>query len=353
MRALVLPRHGDLDVLELRDDHPHPEAKAGHVVLRVTASSLNYHDIFTIRGMPGIRIPFPVVPGLDVVGEISEIGPDTSSEWSVGDRVMVLPWSPEIPQIGLIGEIYDGGLQEYAVINERLLIRIPDGVTDQQAATLPVAYGTARRMLIGKDAIRPDDRVLILGASGGVGTAAVQIAKALGAHVVAAVGSDEKGDALLALGADRFVNYREHDLARWVAENYGKPNRINSSTGMNVIINFTGGDTWGPTLKSAALGGKILVCGATAGYDPKEDLRYIWSYELQIIGSNGFAREDLVALLDDVAAGRLEPLISDVFPLSEAVEGLRRIRDREIIGKVVIEPWGDASAASGEETSNG
>lgn len=341
MRAVVLPKHGDIDVLEVRDDHPRPEIRPGHVILRVTAASFNYHDIFTVQGMPGIRVPIPIVIGLDVVGRIEEIAEDVVG-WTQGDRVVVLPIStttPDLARKGLIGEMYDGGLQQFALVDARLLVRVPDGVTDPQVATLPVAYATARRMLVGKGAVGPGDRVLVLGASGGVGTASVQIAKSLGAHVIAAVGSAEKGEALLASGADEYLNYHEVDLVTWVTEHHGKPNRFDDSTGMNVIINFTGGETWKPSLKCASLGGRILVCGATAGFDPVEDLRYIWSFELQIIGSNGFTREDLETLLDDVAEGRIVPLISAVLPLSDAVEGLRRVRDREVTGKIVIDPW--------------
>lgn len=339
MRAVVLPAHGDIDVLEIRDDHPDPEVRPGHVVIRVTASSLNYHDLFTIQGMPGITIPLPVVVGIDVVGTIHEIGEGVPEEWSVGDRVVVMPWDPEIPELGLIGEVYDGGLEQYALVDARLLIRLPDTVSDVQAAALPVAYGTAHRMVIGKGAIGPGDKVLVLGASGGVGTASVQLAKGLGAHVVAAVGSAEKGEALRAIGADEILDYREEDIVDWVVRHHGKPSRFRPGTGMDVIVNFTGGDTWLPTLKSAGLGGRILTCGATAGYAPTEDLRYIWSYELQIIGSNGYGRAEIAALLDEVAHGRLDPLVSAVLPLDQAGEGLRRMRDREIIGKVIIDPW--------------
>ncbi|EYT52065.1 zinc-binding dehydrogenase [Leucobacter sp. UCD-THU] len=341
MRAVVLPEHGDIDVLQIRDDRARPAAGPGRVVLRVGASSLNYHDIFTVRGMPGITIPMPVVPGIDVAGRIVEVGEGVAAEWAVGDRVVVMPWLASLPELGLIGEVYDGGLQQYVEVDARLLIRLPDDVSEHLAAALPVAYGTAHRMVIGKGAIRAGDRVLVLGASGGVGVACVQLAKRLGAHVVAAVGSEEKGRALLALGADEVLNYREEDIFAWVVEHHGKPSRFDDRTGMNVVINFTGGDTWRPTLKSTALGGRILTCGATAGYAPEEDLRYIWTYELQVIGSNGYGPEDIVALLADVSEGRLEPCISDVLPLSQTVEGLRRIRDREVIGKILIDPWGD------------
>ncbi|WP_127572173.1 quinone oxidoreductase family protein [Georgenia faecalis] len=334
MRALVLGEHGELDALRLQEDYPRPELVPGHVVLRVTASSFNYHDIFTVAGMPGITLPLPVVIGLDIAGTVEEIADDVDG-WAVGDRVMVHPLTPDG---ALMGEALDGGMAELALVDARQLIRIPDAVSDVQAAALPVAYGTAHRMVVGKGAIHAGDKVLVLGASGGVGTASVVLAKRLGAHVVAAAGTDAKAQALLDLGADEVLNYRTVDFSRWVKEHYGKPSRTSDATGMDVVINFTGGDTWHPTLRSTKLGGRILVCGATAGYDPVEDLRYIWSFELQVIGSNGFQTEDFEALLAMVAAGELDPLVSDVVPLSGAVEGLRKVRDREVLGKIVVTP---------------
>ncbi|WP_228407262.1 quinone oxidoreductase family protein [Leucobacter muris] len=154
MRAVVLPEHGDIDVLQIRDDRARPAAGPGRVVLRVGASSLNYHDIFTVRGMPGITIPMPVVPGIDVAGRIVEVGEGVAAEWAVGDRVVVMPWLASLPELGLIGEVYDGGLQQYVEVDARLLIRLPDDVSEHLAAALPVAYGTAHRMVIGKGAIR-------------------------------------------------------------------------------------------------------------------------------------------------------------------------------------------------------
>ena len=128
------------------------------------------------------------------------------------------------------------------------------------------------------------------------------------------------------------------NFSKWVIENFGKPQRRTYEGGVDVVINFTGGDTWAPTLRCVKRGGKILVCGATAGYDPKEDLRYVWTFELQITGSNSFYDEDLRALLDLIQEGRIKPVIDEVLPLEHAVEGLRRIEDREVFGKVIVAP---------------
>ncbi|MFP1950757.1 zinc-binding alcohol dehydrogenase family protein [Lonsdalea quercina] len=334
MKALVLAQHGDLDQLQIVDTHPRPTPQPGHVVLRVGASSFNYHDVFTVQGMPGITLPLPVVPGLDLAGTISEIGEGVES-WRVGDRVLVNPLKPNV---GLMGEMIDGGMAEYALVDAAQLIALPDRVSFAQAAALPVAYGTAHRMLITHHTVKAGDRVLILGASGGVGSACVVLAKQLGAEVIACAGSDEKGEALRALGADHVVNYRETDFSRWAIATYGKPQRRTYEGGVDVVINFTGGETWRPSLRCLKRGGLLLVCGATAGYDPQEDLRYVWSFELNIKGSNSFYQEDLVTLIDKVARGDIDPLIDRIVPLEQAAEGLRLIRDREVLGKVIVTP---------------
>ncbi|MDI4234014.1 zinc-binding dehydrogenase [Bradyrhizobium sp. Arg237L] len=334
MKALVLRAHGDLDQLQIVTDKPVPQSTAGHVVIRVGASSFNYHDVFTVRGMPGIKVPLPVVIGLDLAGTISAIGNDVTG-WKVGDRVLVNPLKPGV---GLMGEMTDGGMAEYVAADARQLIRLPDAVTFEQAASLPVAYGTAHRMLITHRTIKAGDKVLILGASGGVGTASIILAKLLGAEVIACAGSDEKCARLKALGADHVVNYQTTDFSKWAIARYGKPERRTHEGGVDVVINFTGGDTWLPSLRCLKRGGTLLVCGATAGYDPKEDLRYVWSFELNIRGSNSFYEEDLTALLDLIAAGKIDPLIDRAVPLDQAVEGLAQIRDRTVLGKVVVTP---------------
>jgi alcohol dehydrogenase len=334
MKALVLRQHGGLENLEVVTDHPVPAATDGHVVIRVRASSFNYHDVFTVRGMPGIKVPLPVVVGLDMAGEIAEVGPGVTG-WKVGDRVLVNPLNKSK---GLMGEMLDGGMAEYCLVSADQLVAMPAGVSFDAAAALPVAYGTAHRMLITHDTVKKGDRVIILGASGGVGTGCVILAKHLGAEVIACTSSPEKMEKLKELGADEVLNVKETDFSKWAVEKYGKPQRRSFDGGVDVVINFTGGDTWHPSLRCLKRGGKLLVCGATAGYDPKEDLRYIWSFELNIIGSNSFYDEDLQALMKLIAEGKMTPVIDKVLPLEQAREGLRLIQDREVIGKVVVAP---------------
>jgi NADPH:quinone reductase-like Zn-dependent oxidoreductase len=334
MKALVLRQHGTLDELEVVTDYPRPQVNEGHVVIRVRASSFNYHDVFTVRGMPGIKVPFPVIIGLDMAGEIAEVGPGVTG-WKTGDRVLVNPLNKKK---GLMGEMLDGGMGEYCAVAAEQLIRMPAAVSFEDAASLPVAYGTAHRMMITHNTVKAGDRVLVLGASGGVGTGCVLLGKMLGAEVIACASSESKLARLKAMGADEVVDYTKTDWSKWAVEKYGKPQRRTHEGGVDVVINFTGGDTWVPSLRCLKRGGKLLVCGATAGYDPKEDLRYIWSFELQVIGSNSFYDDNLSALMDLISAGKIKPVIDKVLPLEQAREGLRLIEDREVIGKVVVTP---------------
>jgi alcohol dehydrogenase len=334
MRALVLRQHGGLDDLDVVKDYPTPQPGDGEVVIRVRAAAFNYHDVFTMRGMPGIKVPLPVIIGLDMAGEIAELGAGVE-RWKAGDRVLV---NPVNKKKGLMGEMLDGGMAEYCRVAADQLVAMPAGVSFEDAAALPVAYGTAHRMLITHRTVKAGDKVLVLGASGGVGTGCVLLAKMLGAKVIACASSDEKLARLKALGADEAIDYTKTDWSKWAVEKYGKPQRRSYDGGVDVVVNFTGGDTWVPSLRCLKRGGKLLVCGATAGYDPKEDLRYIWSFELQIVGSNSFYDDDLAALMTLIAAGKIKPVIDKVLPLEQAREGLRLIADREVIGKVVVTP---------------
>ena len=193
-------------------------------------------------------------------------------------------------------------------------------------------------MLITHNTVKKGDKILVLGASGGVGTGCVIIAKLLGAEVIACVSSEKKLHRLKEMGADEVIDHTKVDWSRWAIEKYGKPQRRSYDGGVDVVINFTGGDTWAPSLRCIKRGGKLLVCGATAGHDPKEDLRYVWSFEITIQGSNSFYDEDLRSLMAMIEDGKMKPVIDKVLPLDQAIEGLRLLRDREVVGKVVVEP---------------
>lgn len=337
MRAVCLYEQGDIDKLTLVEDFPDPTAGEGQVVVRVRATSLNYHDVFTCKGMPGIKLPMPMIIGLDIAGEIAEVGPGVTG-WKAGDPVLINPLDPIEPAKGLMGEVIHGGAAELCVCDAIRLIRIPDGVSFAQAASLPVAYGTAHRMMFTNGDMRGGEKVLILGASGGVGSCCVLLSKMIGCEVVACGSTEDKLRALKDWGADHVINYKEKDFVKEVYALYDKPHRRKYTGGVDVAINFTGGDTWVQSFKATKRGGKVLTCGATAGYDPKTDLRYIWTFELKILGSNSWAPSDLETLMKLIAEGRFKPVIDTVLPLAETREGVRQLRDREVIGKIIIEP---------------
>lgn len=337
MKAMVVREHGGPENLLYETDFPDPTPGEGDVILRVKASSLNYHDVFTRRGMPGIKVPMPAIMGLDVAGEIVEVGPGVTG-WAAGDRVLVDPINRV--EGGLMGETVHGGLAELCRARAHQLIRIPDGVSYADAAALPVAYGTALRMMYTNGGVKAGEKVLILGASGGVGICCVQLAKMAGAEVVACAGTDEKGETLKAYGADHIINYRQTDFMKAAWGLYGKPTRrgANAGDGIDVVVNFTGGETWVPSLKVLKVGGRLLTCGATAGYSPQEDIRFIWTFELKVLGSNGWMREDIHTLLDLVQSGKLKVVLHGTYSLAETGEALRVIEDREVFGKVVVTP---------------
>lgn len=337
MRAAVIYEHGGPGSIKYEPAFADPVVQAGEVVVKVGAASLNYHDVFTRNGMPGIVVPMPMIMGLDLAGEIVEVGPGVEGGWKVGDRVMIDP-SDRKTFGGVIGEARHGGLAEYVAIPDHHLVALPADVSYDTAATLPVAYGTAWRMLFTIGKITAGERVLVLGASGGVGTCCVQLAKLAGAEVVAAASSPEKLGKLKALGADHLIDYKQEDFMKAVFAKFGKPHRRANEQGVDVVVNFTGGDTWVKSLRTLHRGGRVLTCGATAGYDPKEDLRFIWSYELQVLGSNGWARDDLNSVLNLVREGKLSPVIDQVFGLDETNEAFAKLEERMVFGKVLVKP---------------
>src|SRR5215470_13755679 len=336
MRAAVIYEHGGPGSIRCEPNFPEPKPATGEVLIHVKAASLNYHDIFTRRGMPGIKVPMPCIMGIDFAGEIAALGAAVN-DWSVGERVMIDPVD-RIGGGGLIGEVRPGGLAEYCAVPAHNLVSLPANVSYEAAAALPVAYGTALRMMVTIGQVQAGEKVLILGASGGVGTCCVQLAKLAGAEVIVCASSAEKLARLKELGADHGIDYSTEDFVKWVYGKFGKPHRRSFTGGLDVVVNFTGGDTWVPSLKTLHRQGRILTCGATAGFDPKEDLRFIWTYELNIRGSNGWMREDLIALLDLVGSGRLKTIVDGELSLSDTNDAFRRLEERAVFGKVIVKP---------------
>ncbi|MDP6574535.1 MAG: zinc-binding dehydrogenase [Rhodospirillales bacterium] len=335
MKAVFFKEHGDISKLEY-GEFPEPEVKPGWVKIKVGATSLNWLDISTRRGMPGIRTELPGITGGDCAGEISEIGADVSG-WEVGQRVLLRPgyFSPEENVFDMMGETRPGALAEYCTVRAKQLTALPDDVSDEDASCLPIAYGTAHRMLFTRGQVQAGEKVLILGASGGVGTACVMLCKIAGAHVIAAASTDEKCRRLEKLGADETINYTDVDFVKHIRETTGSLMR---GGGCDVVINYSGGDSWAKSLRCVKRNGRLLTCGATAGFEPTTDIRFIWTAEMNIIGSNGWTLEDQETLVTMVRDGRLKPVIDKVMRLDEGIEACRMLEERRFFGKIVVKP---------------
>jgi alcohol dehydrogenase len=336
MKAVLTTAHGGPEVLQLRHDYPTPTLAPGDVLVRVAATAVNFHDIFTRRGMPGVRINLPVIVGSDIAGTVESLGQGVDPHW-LGQRVLIDPVLRGAGRFGMLGETLDGGRAEFVVVQPSMLLKIPAAVSFEQAAALPLAYGTAYRMMITRGNIKAGERVMVLGASGGVGVACVQLARMVGAEVLAFSSADEKLRRLTEIGANHVANYAEKPFFDTVKQIYGKP-RITGGGGVDVAVNFTGGDTLPATQRCVTTNGRILCCGATAGFNLTLDARYWWTYEQTLIGSDGWLFDDLKVLLDLVASARLLPVIDRVLPLEETAEGERLLEDREVVGKVLLKP---------------
>ncbi len=333
MKAAVFHAHGPLENLGY-EDVADPLPGPSEILIAVGAVALNGFDPMVLRGIPGLRTPLPMIPGADIAGTIVGFGAEVDrSRWTLGDRVTVIPLQPT----GMMGETKRGGASDLVAVEQDFVLPIPDGVSFVEAACLPTAYGTALRMMETRGQVRAGDKVLILGASGGVGTCCLQLAKALGCEVVACASSAWKCQRLRELGADHVIETNAQNYVAEIHRLYGKP-RTRGGGGVDVVINYTGGDTWAECFRTLRLQGKLLTCGATAGYDPKTDIRYIWSFEFNIIGCNGWTREDQVELLRRVAARTLVPVVHSTVPLRDIRVPFQQLIDRQVFGKAVLLP---------------
>jgi alcohol dehydrogenase len=325
MKAAVIEAQGGPENIVYRD-FPDPEVRPGDILINVKACGLNYFDVFVRRGMPGLPVKVPFISGGDVAGVVAGLGSEVQG-FKIGDKVLLDPMTDE----GMVGEEVPGGMAELVRVQHQFVIPLDPRLSFEQAACIPANFGTAIRMLHTNGAIEKGDMVMILGASGGVGTAAVQLAKAHGATVIACAGSEEKCKRLKELGADHVIDYSKSDFSReaWL---------ISGKKGVDVCVNFTGGDTWVPSLRALKRYGKLLTCGATAGFDPKEDIRYIWQRELRIIGSNGYTKDDVTRAMLAVADGSLKLPEVRVMPMSKLGEAESLMEARDFFGKIVMVP---------------
>lgn len=325
MQASLIREHGGPERL-LVEELPRPAPGRGEALVRVGACAINHLDIFVRRGMPGLPVPLPHTTGGDVAGWVESLGPGVS-RIERGRPVLVDPATEN----GALGETAPGGLAEYVVAPAENLIPLDSERHLIELAALPIAYGTAHRMLFTRGALRQGETLVVVGASGGVGVGCLQLAKRVGARVIAITSSDAKAARLAALGADEQIVAGDGEFGARVWELTGR-------AGAEVVVDYSGKATWPQSVRCTRRGGRLLTCGATSGFDAVTDLRYVWVREIDIRGSDGWTRNDLLTLRDLVQAGELKPVIHAIFPLSRARDALAELEQRRAFGKVVVVP---------------
>jgi len=342
MQAVQFTDHGDRDVIEY-GEYDELTPGRGEVRFEVRAGALNHLDVWTRRGLPGLTLEMPHIPGSDGAGVVDAVGEEVT-RFEPGDSVAVSAGVScgecEFCRDGdqtlcvnyhLIGEHVRGVHAERAVVPERCLVPVPDGVSWETAAAAPLVFQTAWRMLVTRAALRPGESVLVLGASGGVGHAAVQIADYVGAEVFATASTDEKLAYAREVGADHAINYESESFAAEIRE-------LTDKRGVDVVVDHVGAATWQDSLASLARGGRLVTCGATTGGRPETDINRIFWNQLEVIGSTMGTPGEVDDVLGLVWAGEFEPRIREVLPMSETAQAHRMLEEREGFGKVVVIP---------------
>jgi NADPH:quinone reductase-like Zn-dependent oxidoreductase len=341
MKAVLLTRHGGNEVLSI-GSLPDPVPGPGEVLVRLTAAALNRLDVFVRNGIPGVPVAFPHVPGADGCGRVEALGEGVSG-LSAGERVVLQPGlscgacefcrdgeQSLCVDYGILGEHRSGTLAERIVVPRENVWRAPAHLTDEEAASFPLAAMTAWRMLVTRAALRPGESVLVHGVGGGVSAFAVQVARLAGASlVVATSGSEEKLERARKLGADVVLDYRSVDVGKKVRELTGK-------RGVDVVVDSVGAATWRASLTAAAKKGRIVTCGATSGPNPEEEIRIIFWKQLSILGSTMGTHAEFGALLRAIERKTIVPVVDETHVLDDVRAAYERLESGAGFGKVVV-----------------
>jgi NADPH:quinone reductase-like Zn-dependent oxidoreductase len=340
VKAARIHQHGGPETL-VYEDAPEPKIKANQVLVRVRACALNHLDLFVRAGIPGLKIAMPHVLGSDIAGEIVEVG-ELSERVKPGWRVLLAPGlscrqceqclagrDNFCRRYTLFGYAVDGGNAELLAAPEYSAIQIPDDLSFDEAAAAPLVFLTAWHMLMGRARLQPGEDVLVLAASSGVGSAAIQIARMFQCRVIATAGGEEKLAKARELGAAHAIDHYREDIAAEVKKITGK-------RGVDVVVEHVGVATWPKSLESLAPGGRLVTCGATTGYDARLDLRYLFSKQWSLLGSFMGSLGELHQVLKFVFRRQLKPVIDGTFPLAEIRAAHERLENKEQFGKLVI-----------------
>ena len=343
MKALRIHEHGDPSVLR-HEDVPEPgQPSANEVLVRVLGVSINHLDLWVRRGMPGFPVSFPRVLGCDGTGEIVAVG-DGVDHVGVGDRVVLEPGyssgqSPEdlagndhlAADYSIRGEHSDGFDQELVLLPAQYVFQLPDGLDPLEAAACPLVFLTAWGLVVERAQVTPGETVLVLGGASGVGSAAIQIAKDLGARVIATAGSEEKRALSKALGADEVVDHRDE---KWAKVVHG----LTEKRGCDVVVEHVGPATWAGSMRALARNGRLVTCGGTTGPKVELLLPHLFIKNLSVLGSTMGPRRALPTIFERLAAGRYRPVLHATLPMSEAQQAHEQLENREVVGKIVLVP---------------
>jgi NADPH:quinone reductase-like Zn-dependent oxidoreductase len=340
MKAIVYAEHGGPEVLKYTDV-PEPVIGPGEVLVRVRACALNHLDLWLRKGIPSLKIPLPHIPGSDVAGEVAQVAAGVTNV-KTGERVMLQPGlscgqcekclageDNLCRSYAILGETVDGGCAEYVKAPAVNCVPIPEGASFEQAAAFPLVSLTAWHMLITRAKLKPAETVLVLAAGSGVGSAAIQIAKASGAWVIATAGSDAKLARARELGAAEVINHSTQKIATEVK-------RLTGRRGVDIVFEHVGEATWSESIRSLVPGGRLVTCGATTGYNGSIDIRYLFTRQISLLGSFMGAKSDLLAAVEFLKRGLLRPVIDVVLPLEKCAEAHERLEHREQFGKIVL-----------------
>jgi len=347
VKAVQLTAHGIPGKFELRE-LPDPKPGPGDVVVEVQAAGLNRLDLWLEEGALPVPVTLPRTPGGEIAGRVLACG-DAVADWKRGDNVAIhsniFCGECEFCRRGdeslclrgqLLGVHCDGGFAEHVVVPARSLVRLPAGVDFDTSAALTLAGSTAMHMLTNRAQVNYGDWVLAVGASSGVGSAAIQIAKGLGARVITTASSEAKRALAERLGADFVVDAND---PHWPAE----VRRLTNKRGVDLVIEHVGGEVLRRVFDCLARGGTVVTCGATAGREVPINLWPFFVKQQRLVGSYGRNRSDIQATLEWAAAGKLKPVIDSIYPLDQTADALAHLRSRKVLGKVLVEPFEPAS----------
>jgi zinc-binding alcohol dehydrogenase/oxidoreductase len=324
MKAIRIHEDGGPEVLRF-EDAPDPEPAAGEVLVELRAASVNHLDVWVRMGLPSV--PKPRILGADGAGVVAGLG-DGVNGFAEGDRVVINPGIEHGARITVIGEHTDGTHCERIAVPAENVFPLDGSLSFEEAAAFPLVFETAYRMLVTKAALAEGEWVLIWGIGGGVGTAAFELARALGARTLVTSGSDEKLEQARAWGADVAVNHHSGDVPAAVKEATG--------SGVDVVIETVGEATWARSLASVRPAGRVVVCGATSGPNPPAALHRFWWKQLVVYGSSMGSRDDFLGAYDLVRSGRARVHVDRVFPLAETRAAHERLEAGEQLGKIVL-----------------